>query len=176
MSNLIVPGGRPIPKKEEPKGPRVVSWANIVTVSDTGAVAITPYDSEFSTIHCQRKATPEDVIGATAYIEHMGPTGIDSIIDLSESDDVYKTAFIMGSMPNGHIIVLDDLFEPLVATYVGSHAQVFMAAAVLRSRITATMTAEITAPLAGEFATQSTLGVLDQIAANQQAVITARQK
>jgi hypothetical protein len=176
VNSLIVPGGRPVPKKEEPKGPRVVSWAHIVTVADNGVVSITPYDDAFATIHCQRKATPEDVIGATAYIEHMGLTGIDTLVDLGDSEDVFKTAFIMGSMPNGHIIVLDDLFEPLVATYVGSHAQVFMAAAVMHSRITATMTADMTAPLAGEFSTQATLGVLDNIAAQQQAAMAARKQ
>jgi hypothetical protein len=175
MSNLIVPGGRPVPKKEEPKGPRVVSWAMIVTIADNGVVAITPYDSDFVSVHCQRKATPEDVIGASAYIEHMGPSGIDSIIDLSDGD-IYKTAFILGCMPNGHIIILDDLFEPLVATYGASHAQIFMAAAIIRSRIAATMAAEITAPLTAEMSTQATLNVLDQVAANQQAVMTARQK
>ncbi len=174
MSSLIVPGGRPVPKKEEPKGPRVVSWAMIITIADNGVVAITPYDDAFVSIHCQRKATPEDVIGATAYIEYLGPTGVDSLWHLDSSDEVFKTAFILGCMPNGHIIVLDDLFEPLVATYTGAHAQIFMAAAVIRSRIAATMTAEITAPLAAEMSTQATLGVLDQVAANQQAAMAAR--
>jgi hypothetical protein len=174
MSSLIVPGGRPVPKKEEPKGPRVVSWANIVTIADNGVVAVTPYDSDFAAIHCQRRATPEDVVGASAYIEYFGPTGVDSLLDLGDNDDIFKTAFILGCMPNGHIVVLDDLFETLVATYTSSRAQNFMAAAIIRSRISATMTAEMTAPLAAEMSTQATLGVLDQVAANQQAAMAAR--
>ncbi len=167
MSQLIVPGGRPAPKKEEPTGPVVLSWAVIVTVSDMGIVSVNHYDSDFEPVHCQRKATPEDVIGACAYIEHMGPAGVDSLTDFSDSEEIFKTAFVLGSAPNGHPIIHDDLFAPLVVTYPPTGAQVFMAAATIKVRVGATMTAELTAPGAGQTAAQTTIDILQQFEARR---------
>ena len=167
MSQLIVPGGRPAPKKEEPKGPVVLSWANIVTVSDTGMVYITPYDSDFTSIHCQRQATPEDVIGACAYLESQGPQRQDVIPDLSEAEGVFKTAFLLGMMPDGHPVIHDDLFQPIVPTYTATSQQVFMAAAIIRTRVSATMTAELTAPGAGQAAAQVVWQTLQQFEAER---------
>lgn len=168
MSSLIVPGGRP-PQKEAPKGPAVLSWAVIITVSDAGIVAVNGYSDDFTSVHCQRRATPEDVIGACAYIEHMGPTGVDGLIDLSDCEDIFKTAFILGSAPTGHPVIHDDLFEPLIVTYPPNGAQIFMAAAIIKVRVGATMTAEITAPGAGQMAAAATWETLQQFEAQKAA-------